>query len=76
MAALGAATVRAIRGDPGRTLSGLLAWSGIFGLGVGGYYMGRSSAEQLITMFSAWALALALLAFAAVGSSHGIPSGG
>ena len=66
VAAIGTATVRAIRGDPGRTLSGLLAWSGIFGLGAGGYYMGRSSDNQLITMFSAWALALALLAFAAV----------
>lgn len=66
VAAIGAATVRAIRSDPGHTLTGLLAWSGIFGLGAGAYYMGRSSDNQLITMFSAWTFALALLAFAAV----------
>jgi hypothetical protein len=66
VAALGAATVRASRGASGRLLTGLLAWSGVFGLGVGGYYMGRSSPEELVSMFSAWALALALLTVLAV----------
>jgi hypothetical protein len=66
VAAVGLATVRAIRGDPGRTLTGLLAWSGVFGLGAGVYYMGRSGSGQLFSMFSAWALALALLTLAAV----------
>lgn len=66
VAAVGLATVRAIRGDPGRSLTGLLAWSGVFGLGAGVYYMGRSGSGQLLSMFSAWALALALLTVAAV----------
>jgi GNAT superfamily N-acetyltransferase len=66
VAAIGTATVRAIRGDSGRPLTGLLAWSGVFGLGVGAYYMGRSSPEQLISMFSAWTLALALLTVAVI----------
>ena len=44
----------------------LMAWSGVFGLGIGGYYMGRSSPEVVPPMFSAWTLALALLAVAAI----------
>jgi hypothetical protein len=40
---------------------GMLAWVGIFGLGIGSYYAGRSYAPVLIAMFSAWSLALALL---------------
>jgi hypothetical protein len=36
-------------------------WSGIYGLGIGGYYMGRSTPEAVVMMFSAWTLALALL---------------
>jgi hypothetical protein len=59
--AIGCATVRAIRGDAERALTGLLAWSGVFGLGAGCYYVGRSRAEQLDYMFPAWAFALALL---------------
>ncbi len=66
VAAIGTATVRAIHGDSPRLLTGLLAWSGVFGLGVGSYYMGRSSDTQLITMFSAWTFALALLTLAVV----------
>jgi hypothetical protein len=66
VAAVGFATVRAIRGDPGRCLTGMLAWSGVFGLGAGVYYMGRSGSGQLLSMFSAWALALALLTVAAI----------
>jgi hypothetical protein len=61
VAAIGLATVRAIGREPGRPLTGLLAWSGVFGLGAGGYYMGRSGSGQLLCMFSAWTLALALL---------------
>ncbi len=65
LAAVGTATVRVIRGDPGRPLTGMLVWSGIFGLGAGSYYMGRSNPGTLIAMFSAWTLALVLLALAA-----------
>lgn len=53
--------MRAVNRDPARLLTGLLAWSGVFGLGVGTYYMGRTTASQLISMFSAWAFALTLL---------------
>lgn len=61
-AALGTATVRALRREPDRLLTGLLAWSGIFGFGAGAYYMGRSHPEVLINMFPAWAFSVTLLA--------------
>jgi hypothetical protein len=64
VAALGTAAVRAMRDEEGRMLTALLAWSGIFGLGVGSYFMGRSHSEVLVSMFSAWTLALVLLAIA------------
>ncbi|HEX7292451.1 MAG TPA: hypothetical protein VF250_15130 [Conexibacter sp.] len=60
-AALAGATVRAFEGRE-RVLTGMLAWSGVFGLGAGGYYVGRSIPEALTNMFPAWGLALALLA--------------
>ncbi|HYM66221.1 MAG TPA: hypothetical protein VEW68_02915, partial [Patescibacteria group bacterium] len=66
VAAIGAATVRAIRRDPGSLLTGLLTWSGVYGLGLGAYYMGRTTPEAVVMMFSAWTLAMALLAVAAV----------
>ncbi len=66
VAAIACATVRAIRGEAERTLTGLLAWIGVFGLGAGSYYVGRSRAEQLFYMFPAWAFALALLTVVAV----------
>lgn len=62
VAAIGVATVRAVGGERGRLLTGLLVWSGIYGLGLGGYYMGRTTPEAVEMMFSAWALALAFLA--------------
>jgi hypothetical protein len=40
---------------------GALTWVGIFGLGIGAYYVGRSHSEVLIALFSAWALAIVLL---------------
>jgi hypothetical protein len=55
------ATVRAIRGEAHRLLTGMLVWSGIFGLGAGSYFAGRSDALNLISLFSAWSLALVLL---------------
>jgi hypothetical protein len=62
VAAVGTATARALDGDADRLLTGLLVWSGIFGLGIGSYYMGRSHPEVLTNMFPAWALSLTLLA--------------
>jgi hypothetical protein len=61
--AIGTATVRALRGAQNRVLTGMLAWAGVFGLGSGMYYVGRSKPEALRTTFSVWALALALLTY-------------
>lgn len=60
-AAIVVATVRALAGAEQRTLTALLAWAGVFGLGAGSYFAGRSHPEVLISLFSAWAFALALL---------------
>jgi hypothetical protein len=61
VAAVVVATVRAVRGDENPLLTGMLVWSGIFGLGAGSYYAGRSDVLNLISLFSAWCLALVLL---------------
>jgi hypothetical protein len=61
VAAIGVATVRAIRRDPDRLMTGLLAWSGIFGLGAGSYYVGHSLSEVLTYTFPCWALTVVLL---------------
>lgn len=66
VAAIGVATVRALRGATNVVLTGMLAWSGVFGLGSAAYYVGRSQPEALRTTFSVWALALALLTFVAL----------
>jgi hypothetical protein len=65
-AAIGVATVRAMRGAPHRTLTGMLVWSGIFGLGSAAYYMGASTILAVATLFPAWGLSLALLTIVAV----------
>jgi hypothetical protein len=61
VAAVGVATVRALRGERDRVLTGMLAWSGIFGLGAGSYYVGHSLSELLIYTFPCWALSITLL---------------
>jgi len=65
-AAIGVASVRALRGAENRTLTGMLAWSGIFGLGSAAYYMGASTILAIATLFPAWGLCLALLAVVAI----------
>jgi hypothetical protein len=60
-AALVAATVRALNGAGQHTLTAMLAWSAVFGLGASSYFAGRSHPEVLISLFSAWTLALSLL---------------
>jgi hypothetical protein len=65
-AAIGLATVRARRAEPNRVLTGMLMWVGLFGLGSATYYVARSSVPALGMLFSAWALALALLTIAAM----------
>lgn len=66
VAAIAVASVRAMREEQDRLLTGLLAWSGVFGLGAGSYYAGRSIPEVLTNMFPAWALALTLLTIVAL----------
>jgi hypothetical protein len=66
VAAIAVATVRTLRRAGNRVLTGMLAWAGVFGLGAGTYYVGRSHPDTLKHEFPAWALALALLAIVAV----------
>lgn len=66
VAAIAVATTRRLRGAPNRVLTGMLAWAGVFGLGAGCYYVGRSHPVALEYQFSAWGLSLALLTVVAV----------
>jgi hypothetical protein len=59
--ALAAAVVHAVEGAPNRVLTGMLAWSGVFGLGAGSYFVAESDPFHLRMIFSAWALSLSLL---------------
>jgi hypothetical protein len=57
-----------------RTLTAMLAWAGVFGLGASSYFAGRSHPEVLISLFSAWTLALVLLGIVvvrAIGAAEG-----
>ncbi len=65
VAAVVLAVLRATRPhDDAPVLTGMLAWSGVFGLLASSYFAGRSEALNLISMFSAWTLALLLLTIA------------
>jgi hypothetical protein len=66
VAAIGTAVVLVLRRGADALLAGLLMWSGVFGLGAGSYYVGRSIPEVLTNMFPAWALAVALLTVVAL----------
>ncbi len=72
-AAIAVATVRALEHAPNRPLTGMLAWSGVFGLGSAAYFMGRTHPELLVALFPTWALALALLSVDALGRLRGRP---
>ncbi len=62
VAALAVAAVRTRAQAPAHTLTGMLAWSGLFGLGASVYYYAyRSHPIVLIDLFSMWTFALALL---------------
>jgi len=65
-AALVLGVVRALRGDAEPVLTGLLAWSGPFGLIAGSYFVGASNPLTLVTLFSAWTFAIVLLLVAVV----------
>ncbi|MFL5816529.1 MAG: hypothetical protein ACJ76L_02905 [Conexibacter sp.] len=74
VAAIAVATVRVLRHEPDRVLTGMLVWVGIFGLGSAGYYVGRSHPVALKSLFSPWSLALALLAVVVVRDLAARPS--
>jgi hypothetical protein len=65
-AALAVAAVRIARRDDGLVLTGTLAWSGLFGLAAGSYFIGRSDLLKLTALLPAWSLALMLLLVVAV----------
>ncbi len=66
VAAIAVGTVRTLRHEGDRLLTGMLVWAGVFGLGTGSYYMGRSHPVSLKFLLSAWSLALALLTIVVV----------
>ncbi len=63
-AAIVVAAVRVARAADDTLLTGLLAWSGVFGLLIGSYYVGRPDDLKLVSMLSAAAFALVLLTIA------------
>jgi hypothetical protein len=63
--ALLTAALRYLREADDRTLSGMLAYSGAFGLVTGMYFVGRSVMFQLMILFPVWGLCLALVAWTA-----------
>jgi hypothetical protein len=65
VAAIVTAVVRIARGDDEPVLTGMLAWSGVFGLLTGAYFVGLSVPGYLIALFPAWCFALVLLLVAA-----------
>ncbi len=60
--------MRALQSEPDRLLTGMLAWSAVFGFGAGAYFVGGSTPDNLPAVFFPWAFALALLMIPAVGS--------
>ncbi|MBS1870599.1 MAG: hypothetical protein JSS99_13160 [Actinobacteria bacterium] len=72
VAAIATAAVWRTRGHDPRLIAALI-WIGTFGLGAGGYFVGRSHPEVLIALFSAWTLALGLLLVAIVRSAAASP---
>ena len=60
-AAVAVAAVRLSRRDDDVLLTSMLAWSGVFGLLAGGYFVGRPDTLKVEGMLSAWSFALALL---------------
>jgi hypothetical protein len=60
------AAVRVVRRAGDVLLTGMLVWSGVFGLVAGNYYVARPDSVKLFAMFSAWAFALGLLTIVCV----------
>lgn len=68
VAAVAAAVVRLVRRADDVLLTGMLAWSGTFGLLIGGYFVGRPDAIKLTGILSAWSFALSMLTIVCVRS--------
>ena len=68
VAAIGVAAVRLARRDEDALLTGMLAWSGVFGLLAGAYLIGRPDAQKITGVLSAWSFALSMLAIVCVRS--------
>jgi hypothetical protein len=63
-ATIAVATVRAARGSNDTMLTGMLAWSGGFGLIASSYYVAESESGSVFALLSVWFFALALLVVA------------
>ena len=75
-AALVTAAVRYVRREPDAVLTGMLAFSAVFGLVTAMYFVGRSSQYQLMLLFPAWGLSLALVAWTAARSLRSASASG
>jgi hypothetical protein len=67
VAAIAVAVVRAVgpvRERREQLLTGMLAWSGVFGLVAAGYYAGRSDTTSMVSLFSPWCFSVVLLVIA------------
>jgi len=65
-AAIVVATVRLVARREDAVLTSMLLWSGVFGFGAAGYFLGRSDGFKLAALFSAWGLSLMLLTIVVV----------
>ncbi len=65
-AAILVAAIRYRSGATNTTYTAALVYSGVFGLGAGNYYMGRTHPAGLTVLFSIWAFSVALLALLAL----------
>jgi hypothetical protein len=66
VAAIALAAVRLARRDDDVLLTAMLAWSGVFGLLAGSYFVTRPDAIKLTGELSAWSLALSMLTIVCV----------
>jgi hypothetical protein len=74
VAAIATAVVRLVGGGREPLLTSMLLWSGVFGLGAAGYYLGRSDSFKLAALFSAWGFSLMLLTIVVVRAAVAAPS--
>ena len=69
VASIGLAVVRRSQPDDDVVLTSMLAWSGVFGLLAGSYFVGRPDIFRLTGILAPWSFALALLLVACVRTS-------